>query len=307
MKKRGAYSLSGLHFSENASGTGHDLYDGERYLFSYVSYEDCLCDLSFHESTAVLRGLAARFAGRRREGGMPYRYRVVASELFRPLDKIHRYVFFANTLTDALARVAPIEERAIAHPESFLFGVQGMGIHTFDEESGWYRHLVGGTSFHAVSEVLHEAHEQGLLAPKGLAEELHRTERIAVFLSHKSEDLALAEQVYLHLTSRGIPTFLSERSLPAISNADYSAELDRALERAENLIVIATSKERVMSGWVHYEWSSFANEMRSGRKRGNLLTLLADTMTVDALPLLLRQFEVIPFSHMEQISAFLKI
>lgn len=96
-------------------------------------------------------------------------------------------------------------------------------------------------------------------------------------------------------------------SLPALSNADYSAEIDKALEKARNIVVIATCKENVLSGWVQYEWSAFANEKRSGRKTGNIITLIDDKMPITDLPILLRQFEVIPLEQLEAVNGFLRL
>ena len=95
-------------------------------------------------------------------------------------------------------------------------------------------------------------------------------------------------------------------SLPAISNADYSAEIDKALDSAKNIIVIATNKENVLSGWVQYEWTTFANEKRSGIKDGNIITLIDKNMPITELPILLRQFEVIAIDDFKTVKKYLK-
>ena len=112
---------------------------------------------------------------------------------------------------------------------------------------------------------------------------------------------------YDYLVSKGVSVFLSEMSLPALSNADYFAEIDKALERARNIVVVATSKENVLSGWVQYEWSTFANEKRSGRKEGNIITLVDNNMGIADLPILLRQYEVIPLPQIESMLDYLRI
>lgn len=134
--------------------------------------------------------------------------------------------------------------------------------------------------------------------------ELTELNQVDVFISHKSEDFSKAMRVYDYLVSNGISTFLSEMFLPALSNADYPAEIDKAIEKAGNVIVIATSK---VSGWVQYEWSAFTNEKRSGRKTGNIITLIDDNMPITDLPILLRQFEVISLQQYESVKDFLRI
>lgn len=96
-------------------------------------------------------------------------------------------------------------------------------------------------------------------------------------------------------------------SLPALTNTDYSAEIDVVLKKASNIVVIATCKENVLSGWGQYEWSTFANEKRSGRKIGNIITLIDDKMAITDLPILLRQFEVIHLERLEAANGFLRM
>jgi hypothetical protein len=113
-----------------------------------------------------------------------------------------------------------------------------------------------------------------------------------VFISAKSEDFGYAEQVYSFLTSWGYPVFFSKNTLPAMRNSDYRKEIDRALDSAEHLIVVTSRKEYVTSSWVEAEWGIFINEKRSGRKSGNLITLIVDPMRIDDLPGSLRYYEV---------------
>ena len=52
-----------------------------------------------------------------------------------------------------------------------------------------------------------------------------------------------------------------------------------------------------MSSWVEAEWGLFINEKRSGRKSGNIVTVVADKLQAEDLPASLRYFEVIPFTE----------
>lgn len=128
-----------------------------------------------------------------------------------------------------------------------------------------------------------------------------------VFISHKSEDFEKAKDVYEFLTAKGLSVFLSEISLPSLSNSEYSDEIDNALEQAKNIVVIATSREKVTSGWVKSEWQTFANEKRSGRKSGNIITLLDSTMKIDDLPIRLRQYQVVPLKEFQSSLSFLSV
>lgn len=301
-------TLNNYYLKDNPTGIGLDLFEGFKYIATYQSYDECICDMSFHLSIVDFDTLINMFSRKNISIRAPYRYRAVCSELFCPLEKIHRYIYYGDSLTSVLERVEHIEKRSVTRPDYFIFGVQGIAIHLFDETELKYKFWLGGNEIHSVSDVIRAAHDEKKLVPNDLIAELAELNRVDVFISHKSEDFLKAKRVYDFLVSSGISTFLSEMSLPALSNADYSAEIDNALERAKNIIVIATSKENVLSGWVQYEWSAFANEKRSGRKTGNIITLIDDNMPLSDLPILLRQFEVIPMKQFESsIKNFLRV
>ena len=300
-------SLKNYYLKDNPTGTGLDLFDGLDYLATYQSYEECISDMSFHFSIIDFDTLINMFARKDISIRAPYRYRAVCSELFCPLEKVHRYVYYGNSLTSIFEKVENIEKRSITNPDFFVFGVQGISIHLFDENDLKYQFWIGGNEFRCISDVIRAAHNENKFVPNDLITELAELDRVDVFISHKSEDFIKAKKVYDYLLSNGISAFLSEMSLPALSNTDYSAEIDKALERASNIVVIATSKENVLSGWVQYEWSAFANEKRSGRKTGNIITLLDSGMPISDLPILLRQFEVIPLQQHESAIDFLKL
>lgn len=300
-------SLKNYYLKDNPTGTGLDLFDGLDYLATYQSYEECISDMSFHLSIIDFDTLINMFARKDISIRAPYRYRAVCSELFCPLEKVHRYVYYGNSLTSIFEKVENIEKRSITNPDFFVFGVQGISIHLFDENDLKYQFWIGGNEFRCISDVIRAAHNENKFVPNDLITELAELDRVDVFISHKSEDFIKAKKVYDYFLSNGISAFLSEMSLPALSNTDYSAEIDKALERASNIVVIATSKENVLSGWVQYEWSAFANEKRSGRKTGNIITLLDNGMPISDLPILLRQFEVIPLQQHEFAIDFLKL
>lgn len=62
------------------------------------------------------------------------------------------------------------------------------------------------------------------------------------------------------------------------------------------MIVVTSSRENVEASWVEAEWGFFVNEMRSGRKSGNLVTVVAGELRVADLPPSLRCYEVLPLN-----------
>jgi hypothetical protein len=114
-----------------------------------------------------------------------------------------------------------------------------------------------------------------------------------VFISAKSEDYEHAGKVYRFLVKSGVRVFFSHESLPQLGNSDYGAEIDRALDEARHMIVVTSSVEHVTSSWVKEEWMTFISEKRSGRKCGNLVTVVIGTIDPGALPISLRRYEVI--------------
>jgi hypothetical protein len=121
------------------------------------------------------------------------------------------------------------------------------------------------------------------------------TDRPLVFISAKSEDSAYAVRVCEFLRERGWKVFLSSQSLSERGNSDYRAEIERNLEIAKHILVVTSSPEHAKAGWVEWEWATFCNEKHSGRKTGNVLTLVTTDIPPAALPLTLRQFQVVRF------------
>jgi hypothetical protein len=87
-------------------------------------------------------------------------------------------------------------------------------------------------------------------------------ERVRVFVSAKSGDYEYAAQVYRRLGDAGVAAFFSQESLPALGNADYRREIDRALDEADHMIVVTSSIDHVLASWVEAEWGFFINEKR---------------------------------------------
>ena len=300
-------TMDKFYLKENPSGLGLDLYESINYLATYSSFSECICDLSFHYDVVDFDTIKNMFARKGEIVAGPYKYRGVCSELFHPLDKVSRYVYYSNSLLNLFEKFSLIEERSFRNPSYFTFGVQGTGIHLFNEDRLKYDYWIGRPEMHAVSDVINQAHSENKFIPSEVMHELSELNKVDVFISHKSDDFVVCKKIYDYYMANGISTFLSEMTLPALSNSDYSAEIDKALENAKNIVIVATSRENVLSGWVKYEWSTFANEKRSGRKTGNIITLIGPGMNIAELPILLRQFEVLELDSFKLATKYLEL
>ena len=112
-----------------------------------------------------------------------------------------------------------------------------------------------------------------------------------VFLSCKSEDYKIAEEVYQYLTDNGFHVFLSSKELRRMKDSEYMDAISDALDSAYHLIVLSSSASNIKSKWVKFEWSTFLNEVLSERKKGQIMTLV-NNISVAELPIQLRHYEM---------------
>ena len=112
-----------------------------------------------------------------------------------------------------------------------------------------------------------------------------------VFLSCKSEDYKIAEEVYQYLTENDFHVFLSSKELRKMKDSEYMDAISNALDSAYHLIVLSSSASYIKSKWVKFEWVTFLNELLSERKKGQIMTLV-DNISVEELPIQLRHYEV---------------
>lgn len=62
------------------------------------------------------------------------------------------------------------------------------------------------------------------------------------------------------------------------------------------MIVVASSVYNIKSKWVKYEWSTFSNDIKSGYRDSNLLTILSGNIELKTLPTSLRHQQSFNFA-----------
>ena len=126
-----------------------------------------------------------------------------------------------------------------------------------------------------------------------------------VFISCKSEDYPFAKKVYKYLKELNYNVFLANEELRKKGIAEYGKIIDEALDSSTHMIIIASKPEHIESSYVQSEWRTFIEEKRTGRKTGNIITII--NFNISSLPISLRQFESFDFKHYSEICAYLPI
>lgn len=122
-----------------------------------------------------------------------------------------------------------------------------------------------------------------------------------VFISSKSEDYPHARKAAAVLRKAGLRVFFSEEELRRMGKSDYHDAIDNVLEEVRHMVVVTSSRKHVESPWVKKEWQTYLTEKLSGRKSGNLVTLLCCGMTIGDLPIGLRQHEARPVDELPKL------
>ena len=126
-----------------------------------------------------------------------------------------------------------------------------------------------------------------------------------VFISSKSEDYPIAEQIYDFLHSKGLSVFLASKKLDEIGEAQYALAIDEAIDKSNHMVVVASSIDHIFSKWIQYEWSIFSNDLKSGYKTGNLLTVLSPRVSLKDLPASLRHQQSFIFKDYQKVLSYL--
>lgn len=132
-----------------------------------------------------------------------------------------------------------------------------------------------------------------------------------IFISCKSNDYRLGRQVYEYLSAQPKfekRIFLADKELRKLGIADYGKAIDEALDSATHMIVVCSNPEyldKEKSPYVYSEWHTFIEEIRSGRKKGNIMTILTDKVKKDELPIAIRNSESFSVDDYSSIIAYL--
>ena len=130
-----------------------------------------------------------------------------------------------------------------------------------------------------------------------------------IFISCKSEDYGLAHEVYQFFTDHGFSVFIADEELKKLGIADYGRVIDDAIEQSHHMIVIASNVrfvEMKTSSYVYYEWHTFSEEIKSGRKSGNLMTIITNQVQIAELPIALRNSQTFPLDNYRNIVNYIR-
>lgn len=113
-----------------------------------------------------------------------------------------------------------------------------------------------------------------------------------VFISYKhsdvngelTDDYHIAKSLYKELKNNNIPVFFSDESLFELGRSDYKKAIDNALNSAELMVVIATQKEYLHTGWVEYEYETFYEDILSNRKKNANIISYTKNINILELP-----------------------
>ena len=132
------------------------------------------------------------------------------------------------------------------------------------------------------------------------------SDEIDVFISYNSDDLDYAKEIAEMCRSAGKSYFLSAENLKKMGKSAYMKAIAEALDKSRHLVVVCMTQESLQSEWVELEYNTFLNEICSGRKDGNMITIVNDGISVNDLPIWLRGHEVIPYKQKENAVEYFK-
>ena len=134
-----------------------------------------------------------------------------------------------------------------------------------------------------------------------------------VFISHKSEDLEHAEELYYRLRRRRRPlsVFLDRNELDGLGKADYAESIFDSLDKARILVIVFSEIDHLKSSWVKDEYTTFISEINEGRKQGEVLLYCPDELCKKLsknkkdLPLRLRRYSIFGFGKAAELVRFI--
>lgn len=128
----------------------------------------------------------------------------------------------------------------------------------------------------------------------------HFMNKYDVFISSKSEDYQLADQVYEFLVDKGLKVFFAYRTLETSGGTTDGEAIDKALDNSSHMVLVGSSVENINSKYVRYEWSTFSSDLKKGFRTGNLVTVLTDSVKIKSLPPTLRHIQAFRFKNYKE-------
>lgn len=131
-----------------------------------------------------------------------------------------------------------------------------------------------------------------------------------IFISCKSEDYSIGRRIYEFIESKltfPAKIFLADKELRKLGIADYGKAIDEALDTSKHMIVVCSNPEYLKkdkSPYVYSEWHTFSEELKSGRKKGNLMTVLSGNIEIGDLPIALRNYQSFPVENYDSIISY---
>lgn len=128
-----------------------------------------------------------------------------------------------------------------------------------------------------------------------------------VFISCKSQDYALAHNLYDHLKMDGYKPFIADPSLKEVGIDQYTAVIGEVINVCQNMIVFATDVKYLETPYVYAEWHAFVNDINTGHKaNARLINILSKDIDIHDLPEWLRDKQCITIEdYNEDIQHFL--
>ena len=127
-----------------------------------------------------------------------------------------------------------------------------------------------------------------------------------VFISSKSNDYEIAEEVCNFLKEKGLNVFFSKRSIDEEGDSRYEKVIADALRDSANMIVVCSDANHVRddrgakgSKWVYYEWSTFHQMILDNEKPEytDIVTIYTSDADLKDLPRRLRSRQCIPYGE----------
>lgn len=90
-----------------------------------------------------------------------------------------------------------------------------------------------------------------------------------VFISHKSDDVDIAEDLYYFMKRNMKEAFYDKESLPEMSESQYRKAIMQALDGSAHFVVLFSDLSFLESYWVKLEMEIFQSEIDEGRKKNS--------------------------------------